>query len=735
MIAGIVCPIINDVCQRLGSEDIRGRILEPHQYLAEKILDGSQLQDELPQEWPEHLDAEATVQPVNRLFPRGEFVLDFTAMPAASFEQFCWWLLSKEQTLRGCQRVGRNGSKQDGIDLFAYDERFANKLNIYECKAWKKFDATRLTEAIDSFLQRGWSGAASSFTLILAQPDLGNLAGRWHVERQRLRAAGIEGELWTALHLTQKIQAHPDLLSKFFPGAQAEAFGNLWMERTGFVDLVSKAVFDPRKRVARKAREVIEQSGGLTDNILRDDDISVGQAETHDRSMLGPSSRVIDTYRTISHNGRHWFYKGPWFSVSLFLPDYTSASASAAFDFHQDNLRGVTLTVSHEWLLKSFLFSSEAPLSSEGRSFIVGKMPGETHQYLINLPNCRLTLEEKVVQELAGVADLMTKVMRDALMALEGTWSAVDFPFLDWGGSHKVAMASLRKDVWREIGRFTEEHDYASGSSPWHIFDGHSEFLKPFHQKPVGIYEDGYHALIYASKAGDFFSEDSVTLLWAPDTLTYRSPSPSGWWSCEYAFHWLNDTLLPEVKRRVFLREYGSWWLRFWHAKDAKRFLHYLDEIFVVRDLRQPALLHDGGWTTGIVQSVEALRAFFTSVSVDSVRPYIRRQEVENLHRAVALIAGHNRGFPGYVASSLSLDKRPSSHAELIEMIHQRIESGAVVSSCHVVDYVFRAMLELLGDADDFLCLSDREAVQLWMLPFARVRDDGLLVRRHTKRA
>lgn len=101
----------------------------------------------------------------------------------------------------------------------------------------------------------------------------------------------------------------------------------------------------------------------------------------------------------------------------------------------------------------------------------------------------------------------------------------------------------------------------------------------------------------------------------------------------------------------------------------------------------------------------------------------------------MALIAGHNRGFPGYVASSLSLDKRPSSHAELIEMIHQRIESGAVVSSCHVVDYVFRAMLELLGDADDFLCLSDREAVQLWMLPFARVRDDGLLVRRHTKRA
>ncbi|MNJ68887.1 hypothetical protein D3C77_651800 [compost metagenome] len=39
------------------------------------------------------------------------------------------------------------------------------------------------------------------------------------------------------------------------------------------------------------------------------------------------------------------------------------------------------------------------------------------------------------------------------------------------------------------------------------------------------------------------------------------------------------------------------------------------------------------------------------------------------------------RGFPGYVASSLSLDGRPDDHAHLIEMIHHHVDSGRVVTN------------------------------------------------------
>lgn len=713
-------------------ESILDYLSQGHSY---KLPGSSQDHEELPQEWPDHLHPEAKVKPVERVFHRGEFLLDFARMPAASFEQFCWSLLTKEQSLHGCQRLGKNGAEQGGIDLFAYDERFTDKLNVYECKAWKKFDSTRLTEAIERFLQGRWKKDARSFTLILAQEDLGEpLARRWDIEKKRLKRSGIEGELWTAHHLTQKTQSYPDLLSKFFPGAHVETFGNLWMERSGFLDAVSKAVFDPRERVAQKAREFIEKSGRLLDSISGGSNLPAGSTLASGHQMTEALSFSIDAFRKVSHSGRHWFYSGPWFSVSVFLPDQISSKASAAFDFHQEDLKGVTITVSHDWLLKCFLFAAGALLSSKARTFIVGKMPGEPDQYLIDLPNCRLTLQEEIVQELADVSDLLTMVMRDALKAIESNWSAVDFPFFDWGGSHRVVIASIREDVWREIGRFTEEHDYTNGSTPWHIFDGHAEFLKPCHQAATAEFDAGYHCLISALKEEGATSGNRVKLLWAPDDLTYRSPSSKGWWPCEFALRWLNETLLPEIKRRVFRREFGSWWKRFLHSKQAEEFSRHLDNIFVARDAREPSLLDHGRWNTDILRGVEALQYFFTSASIGAAGLEICQQDVENLYRAIAIVAVRKRGFPGYVASSLSLDGRPDDHAQLIGMIHHHIDSGRVVSNCHVVDYAFRAMLELLDESDSCGSTYDQETIMNWLLPFARLRDDGLLVSRHTKR-
>lgn len=180
--------------------------------------------------------------------------------------------------------------------------------------------------------------------------------------------------------------------------------------------------------------------------------------------------------------------------------------------------------------------------------------------------------------------------------------------------------------------------------------------------------------------------------------------------------------------------ESASWWKRFLHSKQAKEFSRHLDNIFVARDAREPSLLNHGRWNTDIVRGVEALQYFFTSASIGAAGPYICNQDVENLYRAIAIIAVQKRGFPGYVASSLSLDGRPDDHAQLIEMIHHYIDSGRVVSNCHAVDYAFRAMLELLDESDFCGSTNDQETIMNWLLPFARLRDDGLLVSRHTRR-
>ncbi|AOJ66595.1 hypothetical protein WJ32_30060 [Burkholderia ubonensis] len=161
----------------------------------------------------------------------GEPLLDFAAMHYTTFEQFCWWLLKKDQTLIGCKRLGGNGTSQEGIDLFAFDEQQSEKLNVFECKAWKNFNATSLTKAVDAFLKGSWSSLTKKFTIILAQRDIDGtaLAHRWHVEKQRLKCVGIDGDLWTAHTLTLKVQAYPDILSKFFPWHSVDFYANQWM--------------------------------------------------------------------------------------------------------------------------------------------------------------------------------------------------------------------------------------------------------------------------------------------------------------------------------------------------------------------------------------------------------------------------------------------------------------------------------------------------------------------------
>lgn len=674
----------------------------------------------LPQDWPTHLDREAQVSSSKRGLPAGASLLDFAAMDWITFEQFCWWLLTKEYAMGGCQRLGGNGTDQGGIDLFVFDEQHADRLKVFECKAWRDLKPDRLVEAVSRFLDGKWVGVAQTFTLILAQPDLGlAFAHQWRIQKARLREAGIEAELWTANHLTLKVQNHPDLLSKFFPGAHVEFFGNLWMDRVGFVEIVNKSVFDPRAFAAEKAKQIIGRS----------------DQPTSEKSSIcnAPETVATDrnpTHRDVQQHGRLWVYKGPWFSVSVALPDETSTQASAAFDFNQQDLRGITLTVRHDWLLKRFLFAEDAPLTDKSRAFIVGKLPGAADRYLIDFPSCRLIVQEDTVTELAYVADLLTSVMRDAMLTLERNWSATGFPFVNRGG-RKVAIATLPEEVWKDLGRFVIEHDYAKGNSPWHMFDGDPNFLKPCHTSPTYEYDSGYHSVITDSKEEGLSYDSQVVLLWEPDDLvSNKSPTSRGWWPCDYVLQWLNQTLLPEVRRRRFERSFGPW-RQLWNRKEAHRFDTYLREVYVARDVREPALIDQGQLGCGLVKNVASLQEFF--VSPGPAYPYLRKHDVENLYRVVALIAQLKRGFPGYVASSLSLDYRSETHEQLIKSIHDYVASGRVVPSLNVVDHALRAILEMLGDTESGLSKQGSQLILKWLVPFAKARDDAKLVERHTR--
>lgn len=697
---------------------------------------------DLPQEWPEHLASQAPISAVRTVAPVGEPLLDFSSMHPTTFEQFCWWLLKKDHAVSGCKRLAGNGTAQEGIDLFAFDEQRPDRLNVFECKAWKNFGATNLTDAVNAFLDGDWVRSTGKYTIILAQRDIGgtSLARRWEKERKRLKEAGIDGDLWTAHNLTLRVQAYPDILSKFFGWAAVETYANQWMQRVAFYELVSKAFFDPRERVARWAREFVSQSSSHNDVApsapiagRETDQPTVDRKPAIAADNAPGAPLVLDgTFRRVDEYGNSWHFKGPWFSLSAILPDQRFTHASAAINFSRPDVEGMTVTVDHKWLLKRFLFAKGAPLSSEHRGFVVGPMPHSADHYAIDLPNCRLSLQEEGAREIAQAADLLSDAMRRALHGLEAAWSATDFPFVMWG-SKKVALGAIDVGVWHEIGLFAEAHDVSNGDTRWHMFDGNRNILKPYHDSSNEQFDAGHHGIFYPAHGLDGLSYGrEVVLLWQPNTLRpEQSFSSRGWWSCEYAFQWLKEALLPEVKRRVFAREFGSRWRRALRSKRAEAFASRLDELFVVRDLRRPPLIRDGSWTNGIVTTVQTLQRFFHGTGTPE--PYVHQRDIERLYETVALIARGKRGHVGYAASKLGLHGSPVDRDGFIDAIHEHIRQRRVVANCSVADNVFRAMLEMLDDSDAWLSESDRAVIGSNITPFALLCDDATLVDRHTR--
>jgi hypothetical protein len=503
--------------------------------------------------------------------------------------------------------------------------------------------------------------------------------------------------------------------------------------------LVLKSFFDPREEVAQWARQFMgeEHSNGETGSTEEGQAPSVGKmnraasAEDEAKESPAPSPFIDGIFRNIAQFGNSWHFKGPWFHFSAILPDERFTHASAAITFNRPDMQGVVLTVDHTWLLTRFLFKVGAPLRSRCRDIILGEAPNEQGLFVLDLPHCRLSLQEAGVRDLLEVADLLTAAMSDALQRLELVWSAQHFPFVT-RGEKKVALATLPKSLWRAIGQFAFEHDVSKGDTPWHMFDGNTQVLKPYHRVATEQFDAGYHGIFYAYEIDDLSYTDEVVLLWQPDgPHPEQGCSPRGWWSCEFAFTWLNDALLPEVKRWAYQRNFGTAWSRLFKSRQAHAYSQYLDEVFVMRDLRERPLLVEGKLTRSIVESVQELQSFFYGAS--DKQCFIRPGEVDALYEAVALAAKAGRGYVGYAQSKLEIQEDAADHADLIAHIHQYVRSGRVRANSWAADGALRALLEMLNDSDAHLDAADQQAIVDSLIPFAKMFDEAMLVRRHTK--
>lgn len=654
-----------------------------------------------PQQWGEHLHELAPTKIHSQQAPLGTSPFSFSDMSGEQFEQFCWWLLNKDHDLVGCQILGRQGSRsQDGIDLFAFHRSRPDVLRVYECKCWKRFTPGALKQTVDRFLSGRWVGTAQAFTLILSQNGLKGWDVEWLDARRKLNDHGIEANIWTAEHLTVKLQAAPDVISRFFGEMAATRWGAEWMRRVAFNDSLLKALEDPRTHVSSLARDFIDEA-------------SVASGEL----------------TTFHANEQTWFMRRPWVEIRALLPrgkDF-QYPGSAIVSLKLPDTAGVDVVLSQKWMLENFLGHSGSPISPTARPFFKGSISQDKTEAILDFNHTRFIIAPEVLKEIVTASDALSDRYISALEQQESQWNSVGFPVVAWTGP-KVVLCKVDRWAWDWIVAFANDHDVRKGTTSWHIFHEARDRLMP-------CCELGYRGMFWGVHIPELCDESQIAILWDPTFVDGRSDRRAAW-SCSETYSWIYEDLLPAVGRWSTVRRF-TWLYRWLHPIKTRSWIAYTLELWdsaqMLSEVRSHDLVRGEAYRSlGLLKTLYRLQSFYNSPGRCSRSHFCLEYHLELYQTLLCLLEG-GRGYPDSMAANLGIRVNCQDHAELRINLVERVKNRTVSTEPTKVDYVMRAMLEAIGEDDSWIDSRIRDAAFESLMPWMAFHDRQLLIERHSR--
>lgn len=142
-------------------------------------------------------------------------MLPFEALSWENFERLCHRLTALDDDVEYCERYGRQGDAQEGIDIFA--RQVDGRYHCLQAKRHRNFGVAKLRDAVDLFLAGSWAARAACFTIVVQAP-LRSTEVQEEIERQavRLTARGIAFAALDGENLTARLRGHPVLVDDFF---------------------------------------------------------------------------------------------------------------------------------------------------------------------------------------------------------------------------------------------------------------------------------------------------------------------------------------------------------------------------------------------------------------------------------------------------------------------------------------------------------------------------------------
>lgn len=642
------------------------------------------------------------------ILPIGTPTLPFSELEPKKFEILCTELLKRDPNFIDVHHILGDGKRQDGMDICAKHKHQTFGLIAIECKCWKELDSTKMKKALDKFLEKNeLKSSIKTYLLIVSQDSIPlNLEIAFREYQKKFnKYYNIQLKIWTGIDLTRKCQSHPDIINKYFATALSEMFECKWMAKVNFIDNLHKALLnqDPKIR-------------NLGESLL-------------DHSFVNPGS-LESKYI----HGNHFTYKNKWVEISAILPT-TNYIGSAAITITAHDTHGTVVTLDNKWLLENFLGNNGEPINAKYRPFYQGSVYQKDDQHIIDFKNCRFHLPLEAVKEISKAADILTQYYIAAFENIEKLWCAQYFPFISkYHSEIQIALCTIDIEMWKQIQNFIHAHDIDKGNSDWHIFYAHHAYLQVHSPRNTKELNYGFHGTFFAKNINEINFKDEVTLVWQKPYNNNDIISDKDWWSCEKAYTWITEKLIPRVIEWQIEKQLVSPLAKIIRGKSVtNKTKSYWDRYKPFRDIKKKALLDFNHFRElKLIDVISRLQSFYNSS--ESNRAYFDKKEIACLYRAVISLISHGRGHFPYLNSNLCFENTNLKNInELIDYLNKKIELENFLMTNGEIELIFRGMLEAIHDTDDWLTHKQKEEIYSALQPFMKFYDYANAIERYSE--
>lgn len=179
------------------------------------------------------------------------------------FENLCLAIVSDKFTIDHCERYGRGGQKQEGIDIFAINN-IDDTLSFFQCKKYDKLTVSDLNDIIATFKKGKFYSKSKEFYICSAcHLDDVKIQDKFNFHKNELEKDGISLYKWDLIQISRTLKTKPQIVYDHFGPAIFKAF--IGEEHLSSISPLSKEEIKKQLKIASSELSFIDNNFYLPD--------------------------------------------------------------------------------------------------------------------------------------------------------------------------------------------------------------------------------------------------------------------------------------------------------------------------------------------------------------------------------------------------------------------------------------------------------------------------------------